>query len=268
MVISNATGCAEVVSTIYPFCSWNTPCIHNTFENAAATISGAEAAYKSLKKQGRLKKDFKFIAFGGDGGTYDIGLQSLSGALERGHDFVYVCYDNECYMNTGNQRSSATPMGAETSTSPFGSSHKAKEQWKKDLVKIAEAHNIDYVAQATIGFSQDLLNKAKKAIETPGPAVLVVLSPCPTLWHFPADQSLDISKLAVETNFWPIFEIEKGKLKINYKPKKKVPVEEFMRTQGRFRHVLADKALLNNIQDILDNEWKKLLRREDFDLKN
>ncbi len=265
VIVSNATGCAEVVSSIYPYSSWNVPWIHNTFENAAATISGVEAAYKSLKSQGKLDKDFKFIAFGGDGGTYDIGLQSLSGALERGHDFVYVCYDNEAYMNTGNQRSSATPFGSETTTSPFGESHPAKEQKRKDLAKIAEAHNIDYVAQASVFHLDDLKKKAKKAIDVDGPAVLVVLSPCPTMWKFPPKETLNVSKMAVETRFWPIYEIENGKLTINYKPKKKVPVTEFMKLQGRFRHSVNNEEVVKKIQDSIEKDWEKLLKREKSD---
>ncbi|MFW6025059.1 MAG: thiamine pyrophosphate-dependent enzyme [Candidatus Woesearchaeota archaeon] len=268
LVVSNATGCAEVVSTIYPFSSWNVPWIHNTFENAAATISGVEAAYKSFKNQNKMDKDFKFVAFGGDGGTYDIGLQSLSGALERGHDFAYICYDNGAYMNTGNQRSSATPLGSETTTSPFGEKHPAKEQRRKDLAKIAEAHDIDYVAQASVSHIDDLKRKAKKAIETDGPAVLVVLSPCPTMWKFPSEKTLDVAKVAVETNFWPIFEIEKGVMKLNFKPKDKKPVTEFMKMQGRFRHSIKNDSVIKKIQDDVDDTWDKLLRREKIDNQN
>ena len=268
IVASNATGCAEVVSTIYPYSSWNIPWIHNTFENAAATISGVEAAYQSFKNQGKLDKDYKFVAFGGDGGTYDIGLQSLSGALERGHDFAYVCYDNGAYMNTGNQRSSATPLGSETTTSPFGEKHPAKEQRRKDLAKIAEAHDIEYVAQASVSHIDDLKRKAKKAIEVDGPAVLVVLSPCPTMWKFSPEKTLDVAKMAVETNFWPIFEIEDGNMKINYKAKEKTPVTEFMKMQGRFRHSVENDSVVKKIQDDVDDTWKKLLKREEIDKKD
>src|SRR3989338_7372610 len=165
VVVANATGCLEVTSTIYPFTSWKVPYIHSAFENAAATITGVESAYKALQKKGKLPKDkeIKFVAFGGDGGTYDIGLQSLSGALERGHDFLYVLYDNEAYMNTGVQRSSATPYGASTTTAPAGKVHQGKEEFRKDIMKIVGAHNIPYVAQASVSNLIDLTNKAQKA---------------------------------------------------------------------------------------------------------
>ena len=163
VVVANATGCLEVTSTIYPYTSWNIPYIHNAFENSAATISGVETAYRVLKKKGKIKKEIKFIVFAGDGGT-DIGLQSLSGALERGHNFLYVLYDNEAFQNTGNQRSSTTPLGAATTTTPEGLIHHGKEEFQKDITKIIAAHNIPYVAQASVGNLIDLYNKAEKAL--------------------------------------------------------------------------------------------------------
>ena len=265
VVVANATGCMEVVSTIYPYTAWNVPWIHNTFENAAATISGVETAYRSLKKQGKIKKEIKFIAFGGDGGTYDIGLQSLSGAMERGHDFLYVCYDNEGYMNTGGQRSSATPYGANTTTAPYGKKHFGKEVFRKNLTEIAVAHGIPYVAQATIADLNDLYNKAKKGLEVKGPALLVVLSPCIPLWKIKPNSAPEISRLAVETGFWPLYEVENGKYKINYKPKKFLPMEKFFKPQGRFRHLFDDprgKEVLKKIEQHRDVMWKDLERKE------
>ncbi|MCD6590589.1 MAG: pyruvate ferredoxin oxidoreductase [Candidatus Aenigmarchaeota archaeon] len=264
VVVANATGCLEVTSTIYPFSSWNIPWIHNAFENAAATISGVETAYRSWKKKGKIKENIKFLAFGGDGGTYDIGLQSLSGALERGHDFVYVCYDNEGYMNTGNQRSGATPFGAHTTTAPAGKVHKGKEEFPKNLTEIAVAHNIPYVAQASVSNIIDLYNKAKKAFEIKGPAVLVVFSPCTALWKIRTDMAIEVAKLAVETRFWPLYEVENGKYKINYKPSKHVPVEEFLKTQGRFKHLFKpeNKHLIEKIQKHIDEGWERLLKKE------
>ncbi len=170
VVVVSATGCLEVATTIYPYTAWNVPFMHNAFENAASTISGIETAYRALKKKGKIKKEIKFIAFGGDGGTYDIGLQALSGALERGHNFVYVCYDNEAYMNTGIQRSSATPYGASTTTAPAGKAVPGKVQFRKDLTAIVAAHRIPYAAQATISNWNDLVTKSQKAFSAEGPA--------------------------------------------------------------------------------------------------
>ena len=183
LVVSCATGCLEVSTTIYPFTAWKDSYIHSAFENSAATISGVDAAVKSLRRQGRLDKDVKLVAFGGDGGTYDIGLQALSGALERGHDFVYVCYDNGAYMNTGFQRSGSTPQNAWTTTSPTGKVQQGKTQHRKNLTAIAAAHDIPYVAQASPHNIRDLQMKAERAFETPGPAFLNVLSPCPRGWR-------------------------------------------------------------------------------------
>lgn len=222
-VISNATGCMEVSSFIYPYTSWTDSYIHTAFENAAATCSGVEAAYKSMKKQGKLPegKHTKFITFGGDGGTYDIGLQSLSGAMERGHDMLYVCYDNGAYMNTGIQRSSATPKFADTTTSPAGKVIPGKMQSRKDLTKIMASHNIPYVAQTiAVNNFKDLYEKAEKAIYTEGPTFLNVLSPCPRGWGYGADMLMQINKLAVDTCYWPLYEVVDGKYKITYKPAK------------------------------------------------
>ncbi|MBN2043319.1 MAG: pyruvate ferredoxin oxidoreductase [Candidatus Aenigmarchaeota archaeon] len=264
VVAGNATGCMEVTSSIYPFTSWNIPWIHNAFENVSSTISGAESAYRALKKRGKIKETIKFVAFGGDGGTYDIGLQSLSGALERGHDFLYVCYDNGAYMNTGNQRSSATPFGASTTTEPAGKVLQGKSLFRKNLTEIVAAHNIPYVAQASVSNIMDLYSKAKRAFEIEGPKFMVVFSPCTTLWKFPPDQTIQIAKLAVESRFWPLYEIENGKYKINYKPSKEVPVEDFLKTQKRFAHLFSpeNSHLIEKIQKHTDDEWEKLLKRE------
>jgi len=262
VVVANATGCLEVATTIYPYTSWKTPFIHNAFENAAATISGVEAAYRSLKRQGKLKnkKETKFLAFGGDGGTYDIGLQSLSGALERGHNFVYVCYDNEGYMNTGIQRSSATPYGASTTTAPAGKVRQGKEEFKKDLTAIAVAHNIPYVAQASISNWNDLIMKAKKAFEVDGPAFLNVLSPCPRGWRFKENLTIEMAKIAVATNFWPLYEVENGQYKINYMVKERKPIEEFLKPQGRFAHLFKpqNKHLIKEFQEKVDQKFEEI----------
>ena len=208
VVVGNATGCLEVCTSIYPFTSWTVPWIHNAFENAAATMSGVESAYKALKKKGKIDKDVKFVCFGGDGGTYDIGLQSLSGMLERGHNIFYVCYDNEAYMNTGIQRSSATPFGANTKTTPVGKVKKGKEQYRKDLTRIVAAHHIRYACQASVHNWNDVIKKAQKAYATKGPSFMLLLTPCVPGWGYPENMSMHMARLAVETCYWPLYEIE------------------------------------------------------------
>jgi pyruvate ferredoxin oxidoreductase beta subunit len=239
VVAANATGCLEVSTTIYPYSAWKIPWIHSAFENAAATISGVEAMYKSLKKKGKIDKKMKFIAFGGDGGTYDIGFQSLSGAMERGHDIVYICYDNGAYMNTGIQRSSATPLGANTTTSPAGMVVPGKVQPRKNLTKIMAAHNIPYSAQTTPAHWRDLMTKVRKALDVDGPAYIGVLAPCNRGWRTPTNNAIELCRIAVDTCFWPLYEYEEGRLKINLKPKEKKPVTGFLESQGRFKHLFA-----------------------------
>ena len=271
-VIANATGCMEVSSFIYPYTSWTDSYIHTAFECAAATLSGAEAAYKSMKNQGKLPngEHTKFIAFGGDGGTYDIGIQSLSGAMERGHDMTYVCYDNGAYMNTGIQRSSATPRFADTTTSPAGSVIPGKMQSRKDLTEIMEAHHLPYVAQ-TIAYMnfKDLYEKAEKAIYTEGPTFLNVLSPCPRGWGYPTEDLMTINKLAVETCYWPLYEVENGKYKITYKPAKKLPIEEFLKPQKRFKHMFkpGNEWMIEEFQKEVDRRWEDLLKLEEMSNK-
>ena len=271
-VIANATGCMEVSSFIYPYTSWTDSYIHTAFECTAATLSGAEAAYKSMKKQGKLPQDehTKFIAFGGDGGTYDIGLQSLSGAMERGHDMTYVCYDNGAYMNTGIQRSSATPRFADTTTSPAGTVIPGKMQSRKDLTEIMEAHHLPYVAQTAAYMNfKDLYEKAEKAIYTEGPTFLNVLSPCPRGWGYPTEDLMTINKLAIETCYWPLYEVENGKYKITYKPAKKLPIEEFLKPQKRFKHMFkpGNEWMIEEFQKEVDRRWQALLDLEEMSNK-
>lgn len=264
VVVTAATGCLEVSTTIYPYNSWGVPFLHSAFENAGASVSGIEAAYVALKKKGKIKKDIKFVAFGGDGGTYDIGLQALSGAAERGHDFTYICYNNQGYMNTGAQRSSATPKGANTTTAPAGSVIPGKIQKPKDLTAIMAAHHIPYVAQTTIHNPMEVIEKVKKAIETPGPAFLNILAPCILFWRIDPSLQRDICKLAVETRFWPVYEVINGEWKLGYKPKKRVPAEEFLKPQGRFRHLLkgeTGRKVIEDFQKDIDEEWEYVLKR-------
>ncbi|MBO6115150.1 MAG: pyruvate ferredoxin oxidoreductase [Lachnospiraceae bacterium] len=261
-VIGNATGCLEVSSFMYPYTAWDDSYIHNAFENAGSTLSGVETAYYALKKKGKIKDNYKFITFGGDGGTYDIGLQSLSGAMERNHDLVYVCYDNGAYMNTGIQRSSATPMYADTTTTPVGKNSVGKMQNRKDLASIIANHDIPYVGQSTlIGTMKDLYEKAERAIYTPGAAFLNVMSPCPRGWRYETADIMKICKLAVETCYWPLFEVIEGKWILNYEPKKKLPIEDFLRPQGRFKHLFKpeNEELLVKYQEEVDRRWEELL---------
>ncbi len=262
VVVGASTGCLEVATTIYPYTAWKTSFIHNAFENVAATISGIETAFRALKKKGKIKKEIKFVAFGGDGGSYDIGLQSLSGALERGHKFVYVCYDNGAYMNTGIQRSGATPKGASTTTAPAGKVSIGKQQFRKDLTSIVAAHKIPYVAQASACHWNDLVTKSEKAFKVDGPAFLNVIAMCHRGWRFPQEDTIKISRLAVETGFWPLIEVENGVWKFTYKPKQRKPVVEFLKPQGRFKHLFKEenKHILEEIQKDVDENWTRLER--------
>jgi pyruvate ferredoxin oxidoreductase beta subunit len=263
VVVVNATGCLEVTSTLYPYSAWKVPWIHNAFENASATAAGVDAAVKALRKRNKIPVDkkIKIVVFGGDGGTYDIGLQSLSGALERQHDFLYVCYDNGAYMNTGGQRSGATPYGADTETTPAGKHSFGKTEKRKDLMSIVIAHHLKYAAQANVAFLPDLRQKAKKALEMEGPRFLLVLQPCTNLWKFPTSQYVNIGKLATETNFWPLWEYQDGKYKINWATENPKKIEEFLKTQGRFKHLFksGNEKVIAEMQKEVDENWKKLV---------
>ena len=265
-VIGNATGCLEVSSFMYPYTAWEDSYIHNAFENAGATLSGAETAFRALKKRGRLPEDvnYKFITFGGDGGTYDIGFQSLSGAMERGHDMVYVCYDNGAYMNTGIQRSSATPQFADTTTTPVGKVSNGKVQTRKDLSAIIAEHHVPYVAQTTFTTDfRDIYVKSEKAIYTEGAAFLNMLAPCPRGWRYETSEVMKICRLAIDTCYWPLFEVDHGNWRLSYEPKKKLPIEDFLREQGRFAHLFkpGNEDLIEQFQAEVDKRWEDLLYR-------
>ncbi|MCL1992927.1 MAG: thiamine pyrophosphate-dependent enzyme [Spirochaetes bacterium] len=260
-----ATSCLEVSSYLYPYTSWKDSYIHTAFENVGATISGAEACYQAMKRKGTMGKEtYKFIAWGGDGGTYDIGFQSLSGAMERNHDMVYVCYDNEAYMNTGIQRSSATPAYADVSTAPAGSEIPGKREVKKDLTAVLVAHNIPYVGQTTFwkNFS-DLHEKSERALYTPGAAFLNILAPCPRGWRYANEDLIEICRLAVETCVWPLYEVIDGEWKLSYEPKNKLPVEDYLKPQGRFSHMFkpGNEGLIAKFQKDVDKKWENLLKK-------
>ncbi len=263
IVVANPTGCLEVSTTIYPYTAWRTSYIHSAFENVASTLSGVESAYRSLHRQGKIKDDYHFIAFGGDGGTYDIGFQALSGALERGHRMLYVCYNNEAYMNTGIQRSGATSLGAWTTTSPVGSQIPGKSQNRKDLTSIVAAHGIPYVAQASISHWRDLVNKTAKALSVDGPSFINVLSPCHRGWRFPMEQTIELAKLGVQSCVWPLYEVEDGEYTLNFKAKNKKPLEEYIKNQGRFAHLMKEenREIKDKLQEHVDKEWHRLLRK-------
>ncbi len=266
VVTTMATGCLEIFSSIYPHSAWQVPMIHTAFETAASTAAGVEAAYRFLRKAGRINEDIAIIAFAGDGGTYDIGLQALSGALERRHRFLYVCTNNEAYMNTGIQRSSATPYGADTTTSPAGKILPGKVQHRKNIMEIVIGHEVPYAAQTTVFFWRDLVQKVQKALLTPGPTFLNVLVPCPLGWRHQPGETVKLSKLAADTCYWPIYEYENGSYKINYEPAKKLPVEEFLKPQGRFRHLFEHPEgtkVIAEIQRYVDEQWTILHKRQE-----
>lgn len=255
-IISNATGCMEIISSPLPQTAWEVPWIHTLFENAAAVASGIESGLKVLKRKYGYSKDIKVVAMGGDGATADIGLQSLSGAFERGHDFIYVCFDNEAYMNTGIQRSSETPFGASTTTAPPGKKSIGQHTWKKNMAAIAAAHDIPYVATSCSSYPLDIVRKIEKAKQIQGPSYLHILSVCPTGWRCSSDLTITVGRLAVETGIFPLYEIENGKYTLNINLPKLRPVEDYLKLQGRFRHLTKDNIL--EIQTRVDREYNKI----------
>ena len=264
VVVASPTGCLEVATTPYPYTSWRVPWIHSAFENVASTICGVETMYRALVKRGQIEdKGIKFVAFAGDGATYDIGLQFLSGALERGHRFLYVCLNNEAYMNTGNQRSSATPLGAWTTTSPVGTAIPGKRENRKDVTAIIAAHDIPYVAQAAPHAWRDLMTKAQKAIAADGPSFINVLIPCQRGWRYPPEETIAISKLAADTCVWPLYVVVDGEWRLNYRPSPKKPITDWLKSQGRFQHLLApqNSILVDALQQEVDRQWTRLLER-------
>jgi pyruvate ferredoxin oxidoreductase beta subunit len=265
VVVVSATGCLEVATTRFPTTAWNVPWLHVAFENAAAVASGVETAYRALAKRRALPQDgpVTFVALAGDGGTYDIGLQALSGALERGHRLIFVCYDNEAYMNTGVQRSGATPFGANTTTSPAGPASLGKAQQRKDMTAIAVAHHVPYVAQAASSHWHDLSQKIERAAGADGPAFVNVLTNCPVGWGHEPRLARTIVDAAVDSCFWPLYEVVDGSYRLTYVPQRVLPVEDWLRPQKRFAHLFAPGAesLLDEIQASVDHDWLELLTR-------
>ena len=256
-IVISATGCMEVISSYYPYTSWAVPWYHVAFENSAAVASGVEGALKVLQRKNRIKKEkIHVISLAGDGGTVDIGLQALSGALERGHDFVHICTDNEAYMNTGIQRSGATPFGAWTSTTETGRVMTGKIQWKKDMPSIAAAHKIPYVATATPAYPVDYVNKVKKAIDIEGPAYVHVYATCPPGWRMPSHLSVKVARLGVQTGIFPIYEVTNGELTVTIKVPRRKHVRNYLMMQRRFTHLSKENIAI--IQERIDKESEKI----------
>ena len=257
VVIINATGCLEIFSSLLPLTSWKVPWIHTLFENVGAVMSGVESAYKAQIRKGKIPdRGVKFVGFGGDGATTDIGLQALSGAMERGHDFLYCCFDNEAYMNTGIQRSSSTPYGAWTTTAPVGKQSIGQVTWKKNMPEIAVAHKIPYVATACPSYPFDLLDKVKKGLEMKGPAYIHILSVCPTGWRSSPDQTIELGRLAVETGIFPLYEVVNGEYRLTVDVPQLKPVKDYMKHQRRFRHLTGE--IIEEIQVRVTKEYEEL----------
>jgi pyruvate ferredoxin oxidoreductase beta subunit len=260
IIVVNATGCMEIVASQLPYSTWRVPWIHTLFENTAAVASGIEAGLKARMRKGSLEeRDIKVVGIAGDGATLDIGLQALSGAMERGHNFLYLAFDNEAYMNTGIQRSSATPYGATTTTSPVGRVSMGQFSWKKDMPSIAAAHNIPYVATANPSYPFDLIEKVKKGLAVKGPAYIQILSVCPTGWRCSTEQTIKIGRLAAETGAFPLYEVENGKYKMSYTTEKLRPIKDYMKLQRRFRHLPEDT--IEEIQKRTEQEYRKLVEK-------
>ncbi|MDR2018218.1 MAG: pyruvate synthase subunit beta [Syntrophobacterales bacterium] len=256
-ILCMATGCMEIISTPLPTTSWKLPWIHVAFENAASVAAGVEAGVKILMDKGKIaRKDIHVVAIAGDGGTSDIGFQALSGAMERGHKFTYICVDNEAYMNTGIQRSSSTPYGAMTTTSPPGKKGIGQSTWKKNMPEIIAAHNVPYVATACPSYPFDLFAKVKKARLTQGPSYLHILSVCPTGWRIPSSEAVAYGRLAVRTGMFPLYEIEDGRWRVTYSPEPLRPVKDYLKGQGRYRHLSEESVAI--IQERITSEWELL----------
>jgi len=260
-IIAEATGCLEVSTALYPYSAWNRPWIHSAFANAASVASGIDAGLKALARRGEAN-EHPIIVFGGDGGTYDIGFQALSGAIERGHRFLYVCYDNEAYMNTGIQRSGGTPRGAWTTTTQVGSARAGKQESKKDLLSIMVAHNVPYAATASISHWRDLMTKVRKALSKDGPTFLHVMAPCTRGWRFDSEKTVRMSRLAVETRLFPLYEVEGGVYRITFPVTSPKPIDEYLKLQGRYSHLFRPEntAELETIRKEVDQNYRRIER--------
>ncbi len=269
LILSSGTGCLEVSTAVYPYTSWDVPWIHIGFENASTAVAGAEAMYKALERKGKLYtpgKKTHFVAIAGDGATYDIGFQWISGCMERGHNIKYICLDNEVYANTGGQRSGSTPTGASTTTSPAGRISYGKKDKKKDMLAIMAAHGIPYVAQVAPNKWKDMSKKLKTMYEVDGPVFINAMSACTTEWKFDPNQTIDVADIAVDSLVFPLYEIIDGhKLNITYRPKNVIPVRDYLGVQGRFKHLFKkeNEHIIEQWQKDVDAKWVALQKREE-----
>ncbi len=269
LVLAASTGCLEVCTAVYPYTSWDASWIHIGFENSSTAVAGAEAMYKALKNKGRLKqpdRNPKFVAFGGDGATFDIGFQWVSGCFERGHDMMYVCLDNEVYANTGGQRSSSTPIGGSTTTSPAGTHSYGEKMMKKDMLGIMASHGAPYVAQVAPNKWKDMIKKIQTGFQTEGPVYINAMSACTTEWKFAPEDTIAVSDIATDSLVFPLYEIINGReLNITYRPKNIIPVRDYLGAQGRFKHLFKKEYeyLIDEWQKRVDADWEYLQRREE-----
>jgi pyruvate/2-oxoacid:ferredoxin oxidoreductase beta subunit len=242
--------CMGAVAGRFPHAAFDVPVLRTAFATTASFLSGLDA---SAKVKG---EDTTLVGFAGDGGTVDIGLAALSGAVERGHDFVYVCYDNEGYMNTGFQRSGSTPLGARTSTTPGGILAQYKQEQRKDIAKIMAAHGIPYLATGSPAYPEDLKRKVRRAAEVKGPAFLHIMSPCPLGWGFSSSHTIRLARLAVETGLWKLYELDRRKVRLTFQPRDRKPVSEYFSEQARFKHFTQEQY--EDYQQLVDHEWERI----------
>ncbi|WP_297490087.1 3-methyl-2-oxobutanoate dehydrogenase subunit beta [Thermococcus sp.] len=250
--------CSTIIAGAWPYNTLDANLFHTAFETTGAVMSGIEAALKAMGYKVKGEDGVMVVGWAGDGGTADIGLQALSGFLERGHDAVYIMYDNEAYMNTGIQRSGSTPYGAWTTNTPGGKRHFLEKRHKKKVIDIVIAHEVPYAATASVAYPEDFIRKLRKAKEIPGPSFIQLFSPCPTGWRSPTDKSIEIARLAVQTAYFPLFEYENGKYRINMPSTRKEPkpIEEFLKLQGRFKYMTKEDVEI--LQRWVNHEWEKL----------
>jgi 2-oxoisovalerate ferredoxin oxidoreductase beta subunit len=256
-IVSIPACCWAVMPGVFPLTCLKVPLVNTAFEVTGASISGIRAA---LDAKGI--KDVTVVGWAGDGGTADIGIQALSGMVERGTDAMYIMYDNEAYMNTGIQRSSSTPIGAWTTTTPVGTTQDWKKQPKKDMVEIMVAHKIPYTATVSVGYPEDMIKKLRKAKDIKGPKFINVFAPCPTGWRMQPELTMEICRIAVACGVSPLYEVENGVYTISRKPKELKPVTEYLKHQGRFRHL--PESEVKEFQRRVTKEWELLLKKEEF----
>ncbi len=259
-IFAGPTGCMYVANTSYLCGPWAVPWIHTQITNGGAVISGIEASYKAMIRKKKYDGEFpNIICFAGDGGSADIGLQALSGCMYRGHDVLFICYDNESYANTGIQTSPMTPYGAHTTFTPPGPVvPEGKKTFPKDLLKMVAAGHpaVKYLATASIAYPVDLMNKVRKALAHKGPTFMHIHAPCPKGWAFESSKTLDIGKLAVDTGMWTLYEIVNGQVKVNYAPRRRKPVAEYVQAQGRFGHLTPE--MTERLQAFVDSKLAEL----------